>query len=374
MEHQFHLLNFTLNRELSEIYLSIIIRTLALSMVGIFIPLYLLIEIGFPLKIVLLYFIVEYIFTTLFFPFTAKISSKIGFKHSILLSIPILMISIALFYFLKNYNHIWFLSVIAIVIAFGQALFWLAFHEDFAKFSDKKHRGEEVSIWFSSSVLISLIGPFLGSLIIISLGFNILFIIVSILMLGSAIPLFFSGEVYEPYKFSFKHVFNKSHFKDMLAFIGFGARNSGINVIWPIFIFLILNQYLSIGLVFSVAGFFVAIFTFLSGKLADLVNKMILIRISSIIELVIWIFKAFVTNFWQIFILTILGSIFFRTTDVPFTARTYDKANKGNRVEYLIFRESSINIGRILVLLIAMISLKIGILSTALGILLHIFF
>ena len=79
-------------------------------------------------------------------PISGIICSKIGLKRSILLSIPF---SVSFIYLLNSlkYSLIHY-SIVAIVEGIGLSLFWIAFHIDFAKCSDKKNRGKEVSIWF----------------------------------------------------------------------------------------------------------------------------------------------------------------------------------------------------------------------------------
>jgi len=57
MHHHNHFLHFLHNRELNELYASIALRSFALSMIGIFIPIYLLQE-GYSLASVLIFFAV----------------------------------------------------------------------------------------------------------------------------------------------------------------------------------------------------------------------------------------------------------------------------------------------------------------------------
>jgi Na+/melibiose symporter-like transporter len=80
---------------------------------------------------------------------------------------------------------------------------------------------------------------------------------------------------------------------------------------------------------------------------------------------------------WQLFIIATLAGISFTMVDVPFSALTYDKANKNKSViEYLVFRELSLSIGRVLLLSLVLIfnSLSPGFVFGAIATLLHLTF
>ena len=368
----FHLFNFHLNRELSEIYFSIFIRTLAISMIGIFIPIYLFKEVGYTLTKVLFFYILAALFFAFLSPFIAKISNKIGLKYSVLLSSFFFIIFYFLLYNLQNYPYnVWFVLT-ALSVALTVSFFWIAFHADFAKFTQKKHRGEEVGVRISFSIVIGMLGPLIGGLIITYLGFNILFIVVSLLMLASSLPLFFSKEIHEPSQFSLKNIFKEKKFKDALAYIGEGMKDRALIVIWPLFIFLSLPKYLLLGFIASAVGLFTAVFTFIVGRFADKTDKRTLIKISAISDAILWPVRTLSITFLHFFSFSVVSGILHTTLAVPFQARMYDKANKGNRLEYTVFREINIKIGEILILLISMISLSLGIAATGIGLLLHV--
>ncbi|MEK6852983.1 MAG: hypothetical protein AABX59_03830, partial [Nanoarchaeota archaeon] len=87
--HNFAFLRFTLNRELDEFYISIVTRFFALSMIGLFVPLYLYRELGLSLQRIALFYIVFAIFFAFAAVFAGKLVSRIGVTHTILASIPI---------------------------------------------------------------------------------------------------------------------------------------------------------------------------------------------------------------------------------------------------------------------------------------------
>ena len=76
--HTLRLINFPLNKELKEIYAFLAIKSLAVSMFGIFLPLYLLIELSFPLKKVIFFFMIAEVVWILFTFIAGKALTKIN--------------------------------------------------------------------------------------------------------------------------------------------------------------------------------------------------------------------------------------------------------------------------------------------------------
>ena len=346
-----HLIHFKVKKDLKEIYLSMFIRTLAISMIGIFVPIYLLKEIGYSLVQVFYFYILFAVFFGVLTPFAAKLSSKIGSKHSILLSVPFYLGFYVMLYSLTIYN--WSVYSVAAAGGAANAVFWIAFHTDFAKNSSKRHRGEQIGIWYSIATLISLFGPVIGGVILSSvLGFKFLFLIVGILLVGATIPLFFSKDIYEPATFSLKYIFRRDHFKDAVSYIGAGMKGYGFEVLWPIFIFSLLGTYLDLGIIASVAATFGVVFMFIVGRYADVIGKSKLIRTGSILNSITWFVLIFARTIEQVFGVSVFAHLTSTLVDVPFNARVYDKASKskGNLAEYFVFREIMLVVGRVLLL------------------------
>lgn len=359
MHGHHHFLHFLRSRELDELYISMALRSFALSMISIFIPIYLL-KMGYQLTHVFtFYLIVTMTHIILAFP-SAKISAKIGFKHSIFLSVPFLITFYFLMYTLDTLK--WPLFLPATIFGIYSALFWVAYHMDFSKFSKSRERGKQVGVVFSLIFTFNALGPFVGGVIITTLGFHLLFIFASTLLLFSAVPLFFSQDFHEPFHFSFKKIFSLKRIKrnqkirDGLSFFGFGAENVTFYVVWPIFIFfhILNNSYTTLGFIISLSIFFSTIFSFVIGFFSD-INRRIILKIGSAATSVIWIIKSLVKTSYQVLFVDSLYGISRITMSVPFEAMSYDKAKRTEVLKYIVFREIMINFGRVF-LLVLMIS------------------
>ncbi|MCK5040187.1 MAG: MFS transporter [Candidatus Aenigmarchaeota archaeon] len=348
MNRHHHLFHFLHNRELNELYISIAIRTFALSMVNVFVPIYLL-KLGYSLASVLIFYAILNAVHALFVIPASMICSKYGFKHSIFFSIPFLLVFYMLLYSLEQYS--WSLYFPAIVFGFSNALFWMGYHVDFSKFSDRKNRGEELGVARIISQLFHIIGPAVGGLILTFIGFKALFACVSVLLMASVIPLFFSKDIHEPMNFSLTEIFNGLNLKDRLAFIGYGIESGMGTVIWPIFIFFsILNNYTSLGFVSSLSLFFSLIFIFVISRFSDSYRRLAL-RIGAVANAVIWTMRSFVKTGFYVFVIDSFYGIAQTTINIPFDALCYDKANKSNIVKFIINREIAIQTGRVFLFL-----------------------
>jgi MFS transporter, YQGE family, putative transporter len=351
-EQDNHVLKYLMNKkELNELYVSMVLRTLAFSMIGIFVPLFLFKELSYSLTSIIHFYLVYALSFFIFTPAGVFLIRKIGFKHSMLLSSPLYVCYFALLYFLKDNPYLFF--IVPLVYGAGEGIFWLAFHTDFAMFSEKSKRGNQIGKFYSFSLLAGLIGPMVGGVILTFSGFTALFIIVSIFILGSTIPLLFSKDVKRDCKFSWNFL-KAGSLRDLISFSAIGGKGIVVMVFWPIFIYSILNLYVAMGSMFTFLGVFSLIVTHVIGKLTDVFNKRKLIKWFSISQSIVWFVKIFVKTKMELIGISMISSLTGIGCDLPYTAITYNKSKKS--VEYLVFREFGLTIGRIIVLLLVLAS------------------
>lgn len=347
-------LHFLKNRELDELYASFAIRSFAISMIGIFIPIYLL-QLDYSLSSVLLFYAMSHGVHALFLIPSARIAARFGFKHSIFFSTPILIALFLLLFTLDHYQ--WPLYFLALLLGISNSLFWVGYHVDFAKFSDHDHRGEEVGIARITSLGFQVLGPLAGGLILTFLGFGPLFILASLVLFLSALPLFMSGDIHEPMAFSVRGVFRGEKIRDFFASLGYGIEGGAMMVIWPIFIFSsILHSFTAVGSVFSLSLFVSMVSLFVVGKFSDVKRRFVL-RVGSFLSAAAWALRVFVKTSAQVFAVDSFYGLARSFTVVPFVALSYDKANEGNIVKFIVFKETGVQLGKVLLfVLIAIIS------------------
>ncbi len=341
--HNYHHLKFLANRELDELYISIALRYFGLSMISIFVPIY-LIKLDYSLFSVLLFLGLSNLVHALFVIPAAKVASRFGCKHTILFSIPVTILFFFMLYSLEAYH--WSIYLLALVKGIYNSHYWLGYHVDFSTFTDKKNRGSEIGFANIVSTIVHVLGPTIGGFILVFLGFKLLFIFVSVLLVLSAIPLFFSKDGHSAFNFSIAGIFKGRKIRDYVGFSAY-AVEGGINMaIWPLYIFFaVLNNYSTLGLVSSLSLFTSLIFSFFIGRWTDIKRKLLL-KIGSFLNAIVWVIRIMVTTSLQVFAVNSLYGITQTLVNIPFEAICYDKAHKQGLFKFIIFREIVINLGR----------------------------
>jgi MFS family permease len=353
--HEPHHHNYLFNKELSEIYISIAIRRFAFTMIGIFIPLYLYIEMGLALQTVILFYLVQNLVFFFVVFLSAKIGEKVGEKHLVLYSIPFLVLAFVFLIFMKQFDAPFWLP--AIMMGLSCSFYWIGIHIEFASASDRKHRGREVALWHVISIVVGIIGPILGALILTFYNFTVLLVVVSVLFFISALPLFFSKEIRVGYSLSWKKVIDKEHFRYAASYFSQSIRDTAVMIFWPILVFIVLGGFLSLGIMASVTSIGVAIFTLYVGKFIDKDSKTKIIHMNALFEGIVLFFRGMVKTVTQIFALDFLGGLFNTGVTIPLLTKTYNRAKKGDIVAFILFRETVLRLGRFFLLGFAFVML-----------------
>lgn len=351
-----------LKNEITELYISSAIRTLALAMVGIFVPVY-LIQQGYSFTQTVLFFFVMNLMHALFVIPAAYFSSRFGVKHTIMISLPLMF---AYFVMLYNLDKVPFYLVPA-TYGISKAFYWFGYHLDFSKFCDADKKGKEIGQAKIITSIVHVIGPTMGGLILAWFGFNTLFVVIAVLVVAIAIPLAYTKDNKDSFEFSLKKIF-KHPVSEYGALAGFGFDDGMRLFIWPIFIFTMLGSYTKLGIVSSLTLFCSLITVYVAAKYTDK-NIGRTMTIGSNLRSLGWIVRSFVYNPFTLYIAEAFYGITHTITGIAFDAKSYEKANTSNRINYMIFREISINFfSSALCLFVALtMNMKLGIFIAAIG-------
>jgi MFS family permease len=335
------------------IYIHQIFRVFALSLITIFVPIYLL-TLNYTLNQVIIFFLIYNTAIIVFAPLAVMLSKKIGYKSVIITSMPILIVY---FFLLLNIKDIGIpLYFVSFLGGFECAFYWMPFHSFFVKHSSKTKRGFQFSKYLTLGGLAGFIGPILGGLIFTFLGsvslfyFSIFFVIISL------IPLFKLDNLKPSYKFSLSKMISlsKSHKK---LFIGTVAENSLSiieSIFWPIFIFYALNDnILSVGFVGALITFGSMLFTLVIGKVFDKQRKLNMLRLGGLFYAVIWILRIYLQTSFSVYILSVMAGFFALMISLSIQVFSYEKIDYSeNKDEFIVFIELPCFIGRVIPLLL----------------------
>ncbi len=362
MHHHIHSHHLHLIKdEIQEVYLNLILQGFGISLISIFVPIYLL-KMGFTLNQALIFVMIEWGTLSFFSPFAAMMAKKWGFKHIIVYRLPLMM-----YYFIMLYA-LNFVSFPIYLIAFGGgisgSMYWVSMHSLFAKYSDKIHRGAQTGKLMSLPNLAALIGPSIGGIIAVTFGFKLLLIISMTILCVATIPLFFTKDM-KPHvlKFSFKNMFARKHLKFITRFAAQGTMDIAGIIVWPIFVYLLLDDVASVGFMATISALGIIIFTLIIGRMSDRVNKIRIMKFGGVLMAATFFLRIFALDTLAIFAISFLAGLFSVLINLPVLAIFYDTANSENLSEIVVLREFGLGIGRIgsvLVLLFVLNKFAIG--------------
>ncbi len=349
-----------LKKDINGIYLIHSIRGFVFSLFEIFIPIYLL-TIDFSIPFVFLYFIARQVAILLTNFFVGSIANKLGLKHTMLISLPLSLIYLLLLPVLNSFPNMFFFFGLAILSGAQAALYWVPMHSLFARSTKKGSRNSQVGKLISFQHIAGMLAPLIGGTITLVFNFEVLFVVGIFLLLIPIGLLLYTPEIKPHINFNFKRglklikKYKKHYYLTCSEIIG-GTTES---VIWPLFVFLVLKNQFSVGVIGTLLGVGTVIFSLFMGHKADRKNRKNFIKIAALMLSIIWITKFFAENSVMIYILSVFSGFFVIMFSVPHTAETYRLARKEKYLdEFIIFREIPITIGKISLLLISMLFLS----------------
>lgn len=347
-------------KDVNTIYLVHSIRGFVFSLFGIFIPIYLL-TLGFSLQFVFLYFIIRQIAILLTNFIVGSIANKLGLKHTMLISLPLALIYLLLLPVLDSFTNLYFFFFLAIISGAQAALYWVPIHSLFARFTKTGERSSQVGRFLSFQHIAGMLAPLIGGVITLVFSFEVLFLIAIVLLLIPIGLLFYTPDIKPHVKFNFKKGLkliskHKRHYYLTCSEIVGGTTES---VIWPLFVFLVLKDSFSIGVIGTLLGVGTVIFSFFIGHKANKMNRAKLVKIAALMLSIVWIGKFFAESTIVIYVLSVVSGFFVIMFSVPHLAETYELAKKERHIdEFIIFRELPITFGKITLLLVSMLFLS----------------
>jgi len=337
-------------KERREIYMSMLLRSLAISLIGIFIPVY-LVTLGFSIRIALVFLAVTYFCYLVFSPVAAEIAHRRGLKSTIVISPFITIVYIALLYSVRNYPYLLFPT--AIVGGFASMLYWIPINSHFATNTDSKHVGEEAGYFHVAGRPAGIIGPLAGGLIITFLGFSMLYVVSIVLLLLCTVPLLFSKDHLAPLKRDWTDAFTKTNLSYMFFFSIQGVFAMCAALIFPFYVYLQTTNFETTGFVAASMGVGMLVSSVLAGKISDRVGKHKTMRVAAVFNGLVWIAALFFTSALSLYVLSVLIGLGVVLLDITIFGIFCDKirTEKGKLAERVVFREVGLNIGRIFIFL-----------------------
>lgn len=332
--HRFRRMTFD---ELSELYSSMMLRSLAMSMAGIFIPIYLY-QHGYEVWQILFFYAL--VFSTQFIcaiP-VAYLIALIGPKHVILISYLLQVCSMLGLIYIQNLPSY---AYIALVFGISNIAFFMAFNISFSKVKHSKSGGREVGWAYVMERSGAVLGPLVGGLVAFVFAPQYTFAVSIAILSVAAVPLFLSKEpVQLKQKLNFKDLKIKKIKADVISYSALVVETTISLVVWPLFVGVIVfkdNPYVQLGVITSISIIVSFAVARAIGKIVDNKRGRSLLRFNAVINAILHLFRPFTTGFATALAINLVNDGVTPGYRMPYLKGMYDAADDhpGFRIVYI---------------------------------------
>lgn len=342
------LLGFGRSQQIRELYLSTIILQFAASSVMIFEPIYLW-RSGFSMQRIILFYGAIYVVYFAILPFGGKFIRARGYEHGIMYSTPFLILYY-LSLFAIPYSPV-FVGTAVVSYALQKMFYWPGYHADFARFGMANQTGRELSVLVLLASISAIAGPAVGGLVLVTLGYPALFVVVSLLILLSNVPLLLTPEVFTPRPFSYedawKRLWKPENRRKFVSLLGFGEEFI-VMIVWPIFMYTVVEEFFNLGAIVSLATFATLLVALAVGKLTDTKARKRIMRLGVVYTALSWLMRLVSGGLGGVFLADTLYRSSRTAIGIPLIASTYDSARRYSVTKTAVFLESSVVAGKLL--------------------------
>lgn len=341
--------------ELSELYLSNTLKTLAVALINVFVPIYLY-DLGYNLQEILLFYVIFFGIRPPNDLIAGLFVSYFGPKHVMRASYVTTLISMAMLVTLVDVN--WPLSSIAVVSSIGWSFYWLSYHTDFSKIKHTKAEGKELGVMTILTRLMSVLGPLIGGAIAFATNIQFVFMLAVGVMFLATIPLMLTPEPTKVRQgLTFKKFPWKTIKRDLVAQVGLASDQMTAVLIWPLFISLAVFEfdeaiYAKVGFVTSISLIIGVLMIKAMGRLVDNRRGKDLLHISTMVTALTHSIRPLVSTGLGVVLVNVLSEPAYNGTRIPFIKGLYDRADGFGdfRITYITVMQIAVACTRIVMI------------------------
>ncbi len=330
--------------ELSELYISNMLRSTALSVFMVFVPFYLYQQHYSPAAILAMYgfFFVARTFSDIG---SAFFVARYGPKHAMIISCALQIVSAGLL--LSVPSHHWNIALLGLPWGVSASFFFIAYHVEFSKIKHTTKAGRELGHMQTFEKIGFLIGPFVGGVVGSVLGPRYIFLVATILLFMSLIPLFQSAEPTKTrQKLRYKDLPVERLKRDLFSNACLGVENTLCINTWSFYVAVFVlsgTVYAQLGSLSAVAVLVSIVSARLIGHIADTGYARRLLRMSAIANMLTYVVRPFVPNIWGVFTVNSVNEAVTAGYRMPWLKGFYSAADDlpGLRIVYVSSMEAT---------------------------------
>lgn len=335
--------------ELSELYVSSMLRMLALTLMMVFVP-YFLYQNGYS---------IAHIFATYGTFFAARIFAdlaaghlvaRFGPKHTMIISCLLQIYTASLFLLVPDVKIPGW--VIGIPWGMAASCYFVSYHVEFSKIKHTVHAGKELGYMHIMEKIGAIAGPLIGGFAASVFGSRYIFIFAAVVLMASLWPLFLSSEPVKTHqKLNYKDFPVHKVLSDIRAYCALGVENTLCINVWPLYlgIFALSGEvYAQLGILTSAAVLASLYSAYAIGKFIDVRNGRQLLRISALANAATYIVRPFVTGLVPALAVNVLNDTVTTGYRMPFLKGMYAAADDlpGYRIVYISSMEAIASVAK----------------------------
>jgi MFS family permease len=344
-----------------DLLISDTFRLVALTLISMFVPIYLIKVCNFTLLEVAIYELL-FLMTSLslhYFNFKCLIN-KIGIKTMLIISYPI---NVIFFYLLANFqifslyiHQYLFLLILCCLQVIYSVFYWSAHHIFFIDSTPSNESGKKWGIMQGIPRIAAIISPFIGGILITTTGFSSVFYVSIFFMIIASIALFFCPNIeYNP-TLDIKKVLNFKDSQRNWIYFFQGVFLLEAAFFWPLILFFLKINFIFMGFLYTASNFAYALIGYYSGKKGDLKGNRTIARVGAVGHGFFMILKGISKSLITITTFQVMGGMFGALLTTSLNA-SFFRISHQDAINNIMSRELYMFIGRIVSLMIFIIFL-----------------
>ena len=316
------------NNQLHELYLAMMLKTLGLSLIGVFVPVYLF-KLGHGLETISLFYVIVYGVRIFSDYVAAWLTGYFGPKHMMIVSHIFLIISLAMLLTLKTYN--WPLWYVAVITSIATGFFFVPYHIEFSKLQSSTHGGSQIGTMYRTGKIAAALGPMLGGIIATYAGVHVVIVIALLFIMMSAIPLMMGPEpVRKRQHITLRGFPWQKVRRDAVSNMALNVDQMTNMVGWPLYVAMFIfvdNAYLGVGTITSISLVVTIAMVGVYGKKIDSGKGWQLMRFGVAGSFLVNMSRVFIRGAAGVFGLSLIVDVLTSAVRMPYTKGLYSAAS-----------------------------------------------
>lgn len=315
---------------MGELYISLMLRSLGLGIGGIFVPIYLY-DLGYSLTWIGVFFLVSSLMRYPLEFLNGHLVSKFGSKHVLTAS----FLALIVYFFLMQGVPYWsgWLWIAAFFLALEMSWYWVSRNMHMSQNRSHDHGSRQISRVIILQRVAAAVGPLIGGLVGALFGLEFSLLLAAFVLILAAYPLFRTQDYYETRKFKFVGL--KMPYT-ALSYLGLQVNSITTLFMWPLFIYLVLGGYESIGFIIAITVVLGGFITHFIGKMGDQGKNPILLAIGSVMEAFTNVLRGVTSSFGSILGVNMMSDFSAYLIAGPATSIRFEQSDTTDRLNFVV--------------------------------------